>query len=104
MEPTLADLDKQIAVLQERLRASEIALSSQAREYERRLTELNHAHQQQQDRNAQYVSREAWELNNKEGEARLNVIERQQSRAYGIGAGFALAASILTAFVMWVIK
>lgn len=54
----------EIAVLKEKLAGVREAISKQALEYERRLQELNHAHQQQQDRNAQYVSREAWEARN----------------------------------------
>lgn len=55
-----------IAVLETQLVGLREAISLQAREYERRLQELNHAHQNQMDRNAQYISREAWEIRNAE--------------------------------------
>lgn len=51
-----------IAILETRVSGLKENIDLQAKEYERRLQELNHAHQIQMDRNAQYISREAFEL------------------------------------------
>jgi hypothetical protein len=45
-EIRIRQLELSLARLQEQLRASELAKELQAREYERRLTALNHAHEQ----------------------------------------------------------
>ena len=47
-----------IAVLEEKVRSAAEAKTLQAAEYERRLTDLNHAHDQAMARNVDYVSRE----------------------------------------------
>ena len=77
----------EIAVLKERLASTAEAIKKQAIEYERRLQELNHAHQQQMDRNAQYVSREAWEIYNGKMDDWRREVDRW--RWISIGAGCA---------------
>ncbi len=56
---TVARLDSELIALRRELLvqhvADERALRLQAQEYERRLETLNHAHQQAQDRNAEFV-------------------------------------------------
>ncbi len=54
-------LETRITRLEERLAAKETATQLQAKEYERRLTDLNHAHEQAQEKNAEYLPRETWE-------------------------------------------
>jgi hypothetical protein len=48
-------LDTRIAVLEERVKNREDALRLQAVEYQRRLDDLNHAHQMAQERNSEFV-------------------------------------------------
>jgi hypothetical protein len=55
-EPTNA-YGVRIAVLETQLAAAGDARDLQAREYERRLSDLNHAHQQASERNAEFVPR-----------------------------------------------
>ena len=82
------ELDRKIAVLQTELICAKDAVIKQAAEYERRLTELNHSHRQQVERNAHYVSREAWDLRNKELDSRLLNIDRW--RWMSVGAASAI--------------
>ena len=84
-----------IAVLESLLQGLRENIALQAKEYERRLTELNHAHQNQIDRNAQYVSREAWELKLSEQESWRREVDRW--RWIAVGAG--IAGGGLTAIV-----
>jgi hypothetical protein len=100
MEPTLAALDKQIAVLQERLRGAELALQNQADEYERRLQELNHAHQQQMERNAEYVSREAWDAQNRA----IDIWRREVDKWRWISIGAGIAGGGFAGFIAKIIS
>jgi hypothetical protein len=61
MEPSNHDYAVRIAVLETLLKKADEARALQAREYERRLQDLNHAHQQAMERNATFVSRELYE-------------------------------------------
>src|SRR5437667_5151568 len=70
VEDTIAELRTEIEILKVRLEAANEAKQLQAREYERRLMELNHAHAEQVERNAQYVSREAFDLAHQAHEAK----------------------------------
>jgi len=80
-----------IAVLETELRSMKDALRLQAIEYERRLQDLNHAHQQQVDRNAQYISREIWEAYLKEDNTWKRSIDQWRWTSVGIGAGLGAA-------------
>lgn len=60
-EPTPHEYAVRIAVLETKLQSADEARVLQAREYERRLQDLNHAHQQAVDRNATFVSRELYD-------------------------------------------
>ncbi len=71
MIDSVADIVR-IAVLQEQITALKESIVLQAREYERRLSELNYAHQNQLDRNEQYVSRESWEIKNAANERAIS--------------------------------
>lgn len=87
IEQHVLDLEKQIAVLQTELRCMEEARELQAREYERRLGELNHAHAQEIVRNAASVPRELWETRNMQMDKWMREIDRW--RWVSIGAGLA---------------
>ena len=50
-----------IAVLEERVKNRDEALQLQAKEYERRLEVLNHAHAQAEEKNRNYVTREVYD-------------------------------------------
>lgn len=78
------DLEMKVSILQTELECSLEARTLQAAEYERRLSELNHAHQQQLDRNAEYVSRELFESRKDAVDRRLNSVERFIWLATGI--------------------
>ena len=81
MEETNHQGAVRLAVLETRLNGTIENITLQAREYERRLGELNHSHQQQVDRNATYVSRELWDSKLAEWEAWRRQIE-QRNTAY----------------------
>lgn len=53
--------ETKIAILEERLRSTREGIDKQAREYERRLTELNHAHEKQVADQARYVSLDTYQ-------------------------------------------
>jgi hypothetical protein len=59
--PSDAPSELKIAILEERLRGMRDAIEKQAREYERRLTELNHAHEKQVQDQSTYVSSDRYE-------------------------------------------
>ena len=89
----------EIAVLKERITGMKGEISKQALEYERRLQELNHAHQQQQDRNAQYVSREAWEARNAMIDAWRRDVDKQRWVAAAVASLIAAGVSILAGVI-----
>ena len=66
-----------IAVLESQLHGLRDNIVLQAKEYERRLSELNHEYQRQTERNAQYVSREAWELRSREIERAMELRNKE---------------------------
>lgn len=57
----IQELTVKIAVLEERIRGREEALQLQASEYERRLDDLNHEHDKNKERNAEFVRREQYD-------------------------------------------
>lgn len=59
--PYDATSDTKIAILEERLRSLRQEIDKQAKEYERRLTELNHAHDKQVADQSTYVSSDRYE-------------------------------------------
>jgi hypothetical protein len=60
-EPTPHEYSVRIAILETKLEAADSARVIQAKEYERRLQDLNHAHTQAMERNATFVSRELYD-------------------------------------------
>lgn len=90
-----------VAVLKEKIVGIERAISKQALEYERRLTELNHAHAQQVARNETYVPRETADANARTITERFNALQKQVSdidawkqRVTGIQIGIAIGAGL----------
>ncbi len=93
------DAAVRIAVLESQIKGLRENIVLQAREYERRLSELNHAHQLQIDRNADYVSREAWDMKNIELESWRRTIDQWRWISIGLGiAGGGVAGWIARAF------
>ncbi len=66
-----------IAVLQTEVTNLKQSIKLQAAEYERRLGELNHAHQIATERNAEFVSREAFEQRDKELDNRIRELNHK---------------------------
>ncbi len=66
-----------VAVLESRISERDDALVMQAREYERRLDELNHAHAIQIERDAQSIKRDVFEAKHGALITRLDLVERQ---------------------------
>lgn len=92
-------LQTRLAVLEVRLEAMQAAQMLQAKEDARRLDELNHAHQQRVERDAEFLSRESYETRHTQLDIRIAALEKQQSRLFGIGFG----VISLTAIVLWVV-
>lgn len=77
LHASIQELTVEVAVLKTRLKASEIALDIQSREYERRLEELNHSHQAAVVDRAQYVTRELHDQLNRELLARIEILRTE---------------------------
>jgi len=71
------------AQLSAQLAAAEKALSIQAAEYERRLTALNHAHEQAREKERDFIQRETYETYTRTTSERLNKIEAQGALQVG---------------------
>lgn len=90
-------LEVELAELKVEQRCSAEARDHQADEYARRLMELNHAHQQQIERNANYVGREIFESRFSVHEIRISALEKWMWA--GIGA-----AGIVGGGVGWMLS
>lgn len=69
------EYESRIVRLEEKLAAADKAKELQAREYERRLQDLNHAHRQAMERNATFVSREIYDGGIREAHAAINAVK-----------------------------
>ena len=95
------DLRRQIAVLTERLRGVETARELQAKEYARRLEELNHAHREAKERNALFVTREAYDVTVREWTIWRAGVDKELSEMRGSKTGqHALFAYILAGLAL----
>jgi len=83
------------------------ALELQAREYERRLSDLNHAHQQAQDVQGTYLPREVYESQQRESDVKINNLEKWQSNFMGrmvvTGGVVAVISSLLSGAVVGIV-
>jgi hypothetical protein len=113
-EGRLSKLETKVDMLDrlfhERIEAVDRAIVLQAREYARRLEELNHAHQNAVQDRAGYLQREVWEANRKELEVwKTNVTSEMavtRGKAIGWSAAIALTALLvaLASLAMRIIK
>jgi hypothetical protein len=74
-ELDLHDYAVKIAVLEEKVQAAEREKILQAKEYERRLSDLNHAHEQAVKRNAEFVSSELHDAGMRELRTSVKTVE-----------------------------
>jgi len=88
-------LDKKVAILEERLESSKVALKLQAEDYQRRLDILNHEAEQLKEMQLKYLPRETYEINHRLLEDK---IAENQKLVY-IGVGLALAIEIVLRFL-----
>lgn len=79
LHASIQELTVEVAVLKTRLKASELALEIQSKEYERRLEELNHSHQAAIVDRTQYVTRELHDQLNKELLDRIERLRAEMS-------------------------
>jgi len=109
------DLAIRVAILETQLEAAQMAMKLQAREYERRLDELNHSHAQQVARNANYVGREVWDLHVTGNDAKFNILSDRLNRfdvthsrltgmAIGISIGAGFAGGSVGALIMKLLR
>lgn len=82
-----------LEVLEERVRAMQEALKLQAFEVERRLNELNHAHEKQVQYQSETVPREVFGNFKDEVNTKLNTLAGKSS---GVGATWALLFQLVT--------
>jgi hypothetical protein len=96
-----------IAVLETKLTAADEARALQAREYERRLSDLNHAHAQAEARNANFVRMDIYDAGMKEMRAVNGVLRdaiEDVSRKVYIGIGIVLTIQVIIFVVIEVWK
>ncbi len=94
----LNDLRVEVARIQEHLRATDAALSLQAKEYERRLDALNHAHAEARSILTTYLPREVYEKQQEILLLRVSVVENWKER---LGGG--AAAVDYTGRILWAV-
>ncbi len=102
-DPTNRELALEIDHLHDLLREKEEQLRLQAREYERRLGELNHAHAANEQRNSDFVLKATQEANDRTVSGRISALElgaaNLQGRLWALGATSAAIGGLL-GFVM----
>jgi hypothetical protein len=89
-----------IEVLAERVHAVAKALRLQAKEYSRRLEELNHAHDKQVQDQATYVSSERYDGTIKEWTTWRMSVERQLSELTGRERGIGMSRANLIQIIL----
>ena len=97
-------LEAQIQFLESRVEAQQLAneraLSIQAREYERRLDELNHAHATAVQTLATYIPREIADKRFDELLGKISALEQWQAKSIG----FLTAAMLILQVLAWFIR
>jgi hypothetical protein len=101
-EPTAHDYAVRIAILETKLHAADEARTLQAKEYERRLQDLNHAHQKAVEERATVVSRELYDSGIREVHVSINqnreLIDIVSAKV-NIGIGILLAIQVVAFFM-----
>lgn len=87
--------DTKVAILEERLRALREGIDKQAKEYERRLTELNHAHEKQVQDQATFVSNDRYEGWQGEMNAWRGEMSRKMSLLEGRSGGVSSVQGVI---------
>lgn len=82
------------------LRSLARALKLQAKEYERRLQDLNHAHTQAQERNASYIPRETFDNVTSTLRGRIEALERTGANWQGRMVAPAAIAGIIASVIV----
>ncbi len=100
----ISALETKVEVILKDLDARKYALELQAIEYERRLEDLNHAHEIQTRRNAEYISRETHETKMDEINRRLMILDQWRWISIGAGATLGSVMGFLTQFILSKIK
>jgi len=109
---TAENLHTQVQVLKTELRERDKALEKQAREYERRLEDLNHAHALAQQTLNTYIPRETYSKDVDSLNARVGILEIWKERISGGGATaeyitrilWAVFGGVITAGVLYALK
>lgn len=91
----VSTLETKIAVIDEKLLATADTLKNQAKEYERRLGELNHEAARIKEIQATYLPREVYENNHKELTTKVEKIIDWQGSIIGRENGLSLGWKIL---------
>ena len=101
MEPVVvAELQVRIAILETQLIAVKDATLLQAKEYERRLHELNNEHARQVARNESYVSKAVWDVTLSEWEKWRRDVDRWRWISMGVGVASGGAGALLAKLLM----
>ena len=82
-------------LVKQRFKAIDKALKLQAKEYGRRLSELNHAHQQSREKERDFISTEVYSRDIRELTGKINALERAESNRLGQFAAAGLGLTLL---------
>jgi hypothetical protein len=101
------ETERRITRLEAQLQSSDRALEMQAREYERRLGELNHAHARALEAQNTTVTREVYDINKREMMEWRRVVDSRLDRSAGANsfwASVAMSAFALLAALVSLVK
>jgi len=88
-------LYERVTILETWREAQGLALLMQAKEYERRLADLNNEHARHERALITYVGRAEWEADKKVTAAAIVAIEKWRSYVIGFAAAFAIIGGIV---------
>jgi len=103
-DPTNRELALEIEHLHDIIEDKENQLRLQAREYERRLGELNHEHQRNTDRNAEFVLKSSYDADNRATMGRISSLELSASSLNGRILGVGIAATVASTIISLLVK
>lgn len=83
-----------IAILETQITNLKENLTIQAREYERRLTDLNHAHAQSVSDKATYMTKELFDSKHEELIVWKSELDRWRAKLYGFALGIGVAGGL----------